>query len=209
MGTEVGQTFIVENKRGAAGTIGMALASRATPDGYTVVMTSNPPLTVNMYLQKDFPYDSTIAIAPISLVADSLLVLTVNASLPVHSLQEWITYAKANGPLLQDLVAGVIPVGRPTALVPFANAGKLRVFALAEQERRPDFPGVPTIRENAPGVVTNTWFGFLASAANAYCHRGSAQSRHACRTCRCRRRKQAQSRRLRLRKGARRTNSNV
>lgn len=203
MSRDLGQPVVIENRPGAAGTIGVATVARSQPDGYTVVLTNNPPLTMNMYLQKDFPYDPLTALAPLSLVADSILILVVKASLPVHSVAELIEYAKqrpgklsygsagvgtghhiagellkqhaginmvhvpyrGTAPLIQDLVGGAIDVGfgTPTAVDPFVATGAIRILALAEARRSPAYPGVPTISETVPGVVTNTWVGLLAA----------------------------------------------
>jgi tripartite-type tricarboxylate transporter receptor subunit TctC len=200
----LGQSVIIDNRAGAGGTIGSAAVANAKPDGYTLLITVNPPITMNMYMQKSFPYDAKTAFAPISLMADSVLVLAVTASLPVHNVAELIDYAKRNpgklsygsagigsghhiagellkqktgidmvhvpyrgtGPAIQDLVAGNIQVsfGTTPAVLPQANAGTIRILALAEAKRHPDLPGIPTIDETVPGVITNTWVGFFAPA---------------------------------------------
>jgi len=49
-------------------------------------------------------------------------------------------------------------------VLPHAHEGAIRIIALAEAKRHPELPGVPTIDETLPGVVTNTWLGFLAPA---------------------------------------------
>ena len=63
-------------------------------------------------------------------------------------------------------MAGQIQIsfGTTPAVLPHANAGTIRIIALAEAKRHPDLPGIPTIDETLPGVVTNTWVGFLAPA---------------------------------------------
>jgi tripartite-type tricarboxylate transporter receptor subunit TctC len=201
----LGQPIVIENRPGAAGTIGVAAATRGQPDGYTLVMTNNAPLTMNMYLQRDFPYDPIKALAPISLVADSVILLVVRSSLPVHSVAELVEYAKQHpgklsygsagigtahhiagellkqhaginmvhvpfhgaAPIIEALIAGTIDVGfgTPTAIDPFVATGGIRILGLAEAKRDPDYPDVPTISETVPGVVTNTWVGFLAPAS--------------------------------------------
>ena len=81
---------------GAGGTTGSATVANARPDGYTLLITVNPPLTMNMYMQKNFPYDAKTAFAPIALAANSILVLAVNAALPVKTVAELVDYAKKN-----------------------------------------------------------------------------------------------------------------
>ena len=74
---ELGAPIVIDNRAGAAGTIGSTAVANAKPDGYTLLITVNAPITMNMYFQKSFPYDATTAFAPISLAAESLLVLAV------------------------------------------------------------------------------------------------------------------------------------
>src|SRR5262245_5750208 len=54
MSATLGQPIIIENRPGAGGTLGSASVARAKPDAYTLLMTVNPPITVNIYLQKNF-----------------------------------------------------------------------------------------------------------------------------------------------------------
>ena len=57
LGTRLGQTFVVDNRTGAGGNIGMDAGSKATPDGYTLVSATIGTLTINQYLFKSLPYD--------------------------------------------------------------------------------------------------------------------------------------------------------
>jgi tripartite-type tricarboxylate transporter receptor subunit TctC len=71
---------------------------------------------------------------------------------------------KGGGPAIQDLVAGHIPIsfGTTPAVMPQAQAGTIRIIALAEVKRSPDLPNVPTVSETVPGVDTFTWVGVFA-----------------------------------------------
>jgi tripartite-type tricarboxylate transporter receptor subunit TctC len=71
---------------------------------------------------------------------------------------------KGGGPAIQDLVAGHIPIsfGTTPAVMPQAQAGTIRIIALAETKRSPDLPNMPTISETVPGVDTFTWVGVFA-----------------------------------------------
>jgi tripartite-type tricarboxylate transporter receptor subunit TctC len=73
---------------------------------------------------------------------------------------------RGTAPAIQDLIAGNIQVsfGTTPAVLPHAQEGSIRIIALAEARRHPDLPGVPTIDETFPGIVTNTWLGFFAPA---------------------------------------------
>ena len=73
---------------------------------------------------------------------------------------------RGGAPAIQDLIAGNIQIsfGTPPAVLPHHAAGTIRIIALAEAKRHPDLPGIPTIDETVPGVVTNTWLGLFAPA---------------------------------------------
>jgi tripartite-type tricarboxylate transporter receptor subunit TctC len=89
------QTFIVENRAGAAGIIGSKAVIAATPDGYTLLYTPSS-LSLSVVVHKTPPYDVTKDFTPIINVAISPYALVVNPSVPAHSLKEFIAYAKAN-----------------------------------------------------------------------------------------------------------------
>jgi tripartite-type tricarboxylate transporter receptor subunit TctC len=90
-----GQPVIVENKPGAAGSIGMDYAAHQPPDGYSFLIGNLGPVTVNPLLSK-VPYDVERDFVPISLIATGPNVLVVNPKTPVRTLGELIAYARAN-----------------------------------------------------------------------------------------------------------------
>jgi tripartite-type tricarboxylate transporter receptor subunit TctC len=92
----LGQPFIVENKAGASGNVGTAVASKATPDGYTLLMSNSGALTVNPHLFPQVGYDPLKDFAPISLGMKISNLLLVHPSLPVRTLPELVAYVKAN-----------------------------------------------------------------------------------------------------------------
>ena len=73
-----GQTFLVENRGGAGGNIGSDAVAASEPDGYTLLLTAPPPLTINIALYKDLKYDPAKAFAPVALVASVPIVLAVH-----------------------------------------------------------------------------------------------------------------------------------
>src|SRR6476661_10823616 len=81
----LGQNIVIDNRGGAGGTTGAAAVANARPDGYTLLFSVNAALTMNMYLQKSFPFDTLKAFAPITIASDVVLVLVVNAALPVKT----------------------------------------------------------------------------------------------------------------------------
>jgi len=90
----LGQPVVVDNRGGAGGVIGADIAAKAPADGYTIVLGSPGPLTINPNLQK-LPYDPQRDFAPIVLATISPFTMVVHPSLPVGSVKEFIALAKA------------------------------------------------------------------------------------------------------------------
>ena len=90
-----GQQVVVENKGGAAGSIGADLVAKAKPDGYTILMGNIGTQAINPSLYKKLPYDPDKAFAPISLVAELPLAMMVNPQVPAKTAKEFIAYAKS------------------------------------------------------------------------------------------------------------------
>ena len=89
------QQFVVDNRGGASGNIGMELAAKSPPDGYTIVFALTAQLAVNPALFKKIPYDPVKDYEPLTLLATGPYVLVVHPSLPAHSLKELIALARA------------------------------------------------------------------------------------------------------------------
>ena len=92
----VGQNVIVENRPGAANTIGSREVAQADPDGYTLLYSSASGLVLAPMLQKNAGYDPLESYEPIILVAASSNVLVVNPAVPAETVQELVAYAKNN-----------------------------------------------------------------------------------------------------------------
>ena len=90
----LGQPVIVDNRPGAGGVIGAEIAARSPADGYTIVLGSPGPLTINPSLQK-MPYDTLRDFTPITLAQISPFVLLVHPSVPANSVKDLIALAKA------------------------------------------------------------------------------------------------------------------
>jgi tripartite-type tricarboxylate transporter receptor subunit TctC len=96
LGDLLGQPVVVENMPGAGSTIGTADGAKAAPDGYTLVMAGSGSLAISPTLYKELPYDPRRDFAPIALVVRVPFVLVVNPSLPIESVTDLISYAKAH-----------------------------------------------------------------------------------------------------------------
>jgi len=94
LGESLGQPIVVENKAGAGGVVGTNLIAKAAPDGYTIGTGNLAPMAVNPSLMKDMPYNPQKDLAPVILIENSPLVLSVNNELPVKTLADLIAMAK-------------------------------------------------------------------------------------------------------------------
>jgi tripartite-type tricarboxylate transporter receptor subunit TctC len=96
LGTALGQSIVVENRPGADGIIAGEAVAKAPPDGYTLILATNSPLSAAPHLKKKLPYDALTDFTPISLVGRYTFFIVVNPAVPANTLQELIGYARAN-----------------------------------------------------------------------------------------------------------------
>ena len=89
------QQVVVDNRGGGGGAIGTVEAARATPDGYTLLFVADPVITLHLVV-KNVQFDMQRDFTAITQVTTQPIAVAVHASLPVRSVQELITYAKAN-----------------------------------------------------------------------------------------------------------------
>jgi tripartite-type tricarboxylate transporter receptor subunit TctC len=101
-----GQSFIIDNKGGAGGTLGAAQAKRAAPDGYTIFVSSLGPFVIGPHLMKNVGYDPTKDFDYITVAVQAPNVLTVPANSPHKNFADVLKFMKANPDKLTFASAG-------------------------------------------------------------------------------------------------------
>ena len=90
LSARLGQSFIVENRPGAGGNAGTDAVAKASPDGYTFVLSVNAPLVYNTILYKNLPYDLFKDLTPVTLAARNPNVCAVTPAIGVDSVKAWL-----------------------------------------------------------------------------------------------------------------------
>lgn len=114
LGELVGQQVIADSRPGASGNVGLELASKAPPDGYTIVL-SSPVISLSPHMYTKLNYDPHKDLAPIALIGAVRNVLVVHPSVPVKSVKELVALARKNPGKLNYGSGGV---GTTTHLAP-------------------------------------------------------------------------------------------
>ena len=96
MSSRLGQNVVIDNRPGGGATIGTRTAASAEPDGYTLLFASTTSLSIGPALFKNLDYDPIRSFAPVASVSIGSMVVAVSASVPATTLQELVSYAKAN-----------------------------------------------------------------------------------------------------------------
>jgi tripartite-type tricarboxylate transporter receptor subunit TctC len=106
MGDGLGQQIVVDNKPGGAGNIGSEIGAKAAPDGYTLTMGNNATHATNQTLIPQTPFDASKDFAAIGLTTTVTHVLVVHPDVPARTIQEFVTWAKAEGDKLSYASTG-------------------------------------------------------------------------------------------------------
>jgi len=144
----LGQQFVVDNKPGAGGNVGAATVAQAAPDGYTLLV-GNTATMVSPFLYARPGFDPLVDFAPVSLLNTAPLMLLVHPSLPVHSVAEFIAYAKANPGKLYYGSGGI-------GSTPFLAVELLKGQAGFEAVHVPYKGGAPALADLMAGQVQFT-----------------------------------------------------
>ena len=156
LGERLGQQFFVENIPTGAGNVAVGMVAKAAADGYTLLSPTSA-VVINPSLYVNLPYDTLRDFAPVSLVAASPHVLTVNPSLPAHSVQELIALVKANPGMLSYASPGTGTTGQ--------LAGELFKLSLGLDLTHVPFNGAAPAVLSTIGGHTPIMFTALPSAA--------------------------------------------
>jgi tripartite-type tricarboxylate transporter receptor subunit TctC len=108
---EYGKTFVVENRPGGGTTIAATSTANATPDGYTLMQGTSGTMAMNPTIFKHLSYEPLKTLMPVSLIAGTPFVLTVNPALPVHSVADLVALAKKRAAEGKPLTYGSGGVG--------------------------------------------------------------------------------------------------
>jgi tripartite-type tricarboxylate transporter receptor subunit TctC len=192
LSTQLGQTFVVENRPGAGGTIGVGVVAKAEPDGYTILVHSSS-FTVTPSTYPDTPYNTQRDFAGIMPLANLPNVLVIAPSRGLRSVKELVAAAKAKPGSLTYASAGAgsagfeavhIPFkGTPEALteiltgrvdyyfcpvisvLQFIKEGRLLALAAGSTKRSSALPDViTTLEAGIPNSDYNFWVGMMVPA---------------------------------------------
>lgn len=140
----LGQNVVVENRTGAAGSIGAATVAKSSPDGYTVLVISSS-YSINPSLYASLPFDPQKDLAPVSLLAEAPFLLVVHPSIPAKAVKDLVALAKAKPEMLTygsggngssgHLAGALFEMGAGVKLshIPYKGAGQALIDVIAGQ----------------------------------------------------------------------------
>jgi len=156
----LGQTVVVENKPGAAGTLGADIVAKARPDGYTLLLGHSNSNSVAPALYPKLPYDVIKDFTPIVRIATTPLLLTVNPSVPARDVKSFVELAKKEPGALRFASSGngsaqhlaaarfMLATGTQMTHVPYKGSGAAIVDLLSGQVEL-NFESPPNVLQHA------------------------------------------------------------
>lgn len=167
MGAQTGQSFIVDNKPGATGTIAATFVAKSPADGYTLFLGSQSTMLVAPAIYPKLQFDPVKDFTPISMLVSMPMVLVVHPSVPVKNVQELIELARKGGLAYASAGAGG---PQHTAGELFANLAKVKLTHVLYKGEAPaltDAIGgqVPVMFSNLPAVMPYVQSGKLRALA--------------------------------------------
>ncbi len=149
LGERLKQPWLVENRPGAGGAVGLESVARAVPDGHTMLMIETSAV-LQKWLHKDVRFDVIADFVPVAQIATTPLLLFASPSLPVANCRELVAYAKANP---GKLAVGTPGVGSPHHLA----AAMLNVAAGVDIARVPYKGTAPALNDLLGGQIPLIW----------------------------------------------------
>jgi tripartite-type tricarboxylate transporter receptor subunit TctC len=167
----LGQPVVVENRAGAGGNVGAGVVASATPDGYTLLMTSAGILTANQYLYAKLPFDPEKDFVPVSNVADMPMMVVVGPKVAAKTLPELVAFARANPGKLNFGSPGIGTTGH-LGLAMFMHAAGVKLTHIPYKGAAPaitDLIGgqIDGVVDNPPTVLPHIKAGRLRALAVA------------------------------------------
>ncbi len=169
----LGQTVTVENRAGGGTVIAAQAAAQAAPDGYTLSLATTGQLAINPALHTRLPYDPVKSFVPVSLVASTAYVISVNANSPIQNLRQLIdeaqrrpgglAYASCGNGTVCHLTGELLKALSNTDLlhVPYAGSAPAIAALLGEQVQ----VAADTVAVNAPQIKAGKLRGLVVSSA--------------------------------------------
>ena len=182
LSADLGQQVLLDNRGGAQGTLGTAIAATANPDGYTLVISEIGATAVAPALMPKLGFDVARDFVGISQLIEQPYIMTVHPSVQAKTLAEFIKLAQSKPNSMNfgsgNVTAHVaqeaffqtakiklthIPLfSGPGAAIPQIKAGKLRGLAVTTAKRTPQLPEIPTLGEAGfKGFAISGWYGLM------------------------------------------------
>jgi tripartite-type tricarboxylate transporter receptor subunit TctC len=157
LGENLKQQFVIDNRPGAAGSLGREIVARAAPDGYTLLI-GDSPHTINVHVLKSIPYDPIKDFTPVTLLASAPQALVIHPGLPYQTVKEFIAaattqpgkfnYGSGGSGSITHLAGELFKLATRVSLthVPYKSVGIATGDVLAGQMHAafPTLPGVVT-----------------------------------------------------------------